>query len=358
MEHKKIIKNATIGLLISAIAIGGAYAFLKNSAPAEKTNVIKVGTSRVYFNNQSDVINLDGNDAIPMTKAYATMTNTVTQYKFDVKDDGPIAYDFSISAIDDGSTIDPSLIELALNPLYYNTTTALYDDKTEPEFYYEAETLYGSANLSDVVAKAEELNASMSGSEKWEQSSAKFAETGMYTLVKVKEVQVYDEATVWVKLSDSLLIQKMSALPDSLRTFTLATRIVESAEASDVLNKQAKFHLELTAVQNNSLVSAEYFVNGGDVIKRATYEGMYIYNQQLFSPYMEGDVYEFVINESKIAYKTANGIYGEYEIDTNDDGNVDTIRTIFSENAYGVGDEVDGGKVITVLSTVSGTKIR
>lgn len=111
---KKKFKRAGVCLLVGALAITSAYAWLKASETAQKTNVIKAGVIKVHFDNGQNVISLADNDAIPMTNEYAN--NNLIKYTFDVLNDGEIDVDYTLYAVnEDGSTLDTELIMLQLN---------------------------------------------------------------------------------------------------------------------------------------------------------------------------------------------------------------------------------------------------
>ena len=98
--NKKNFKKAGVGLLVSALFVGGAYAWLKNTETATKTNQIKAGSASIKFDNQLNAISLAGNDAIPMTQVYAVENTTI--YTFDIVNDGSVALDYNILVKADG----------------------------------------------------------------------------------------------------------------------------------------------------------------------------------------------------------------------------------------------------------------
>lgn len=114
MKIKKNIKKATVGLLASAMAISGAFAWLTNSEAATKQNNISVGTSKVIFEDGTNVINLTDNLAIPMTNEYAVAN--LTPYTFKVSNKGTVDMEYSLTAVnEDSTTIDPSLVMIQLD---------------------------------------------------------------------------------------------------------------------------------------------------------------------------------------------------------------------------------------------------
>lgn len=201
MNFKKNVKKAGLGLLVSAVAIGGAFAWLTNTDTATKQNDIKVGTIKVVFKDGANAITLTANEAIPMTNEYALAN--LTPYTFKVANQGEVNVKYNIRLVtEDGSTIDPSLVEVLLNP---NET---YND-----------------------------------------------ESGMH-------YQNNDYLNPWVKLSDVNLINSVALDAGAETDNVLFARIIESAQNADVLGKSVSFHLELDAVQNNGLQFSYRFLSG------------------------------------------------------------------------------------------------
>lgn len=111
---KTKFKRAGVCLLVGALAITSAYAWLKASETAQKTNVIKAGVIKVHFDNGQNVISLSDNEAIPMTNEYAN--NNLIKYTFDVLNDGDVDIDYTLYAVnEDDSILDTELIMLQLN---------------------------------------------------------------------------------------------------------------------------------------------------------------------------------------------------------------------------------------------------
>lgn len=193
MNFKKNVKKAGAGLLISALAIGSAFAFLANSDTAQKQNNIKIGSIKVIFKDGTNAITLTENGAIPMSGDYAL--KNLTPYTFKVANQGEVDVKYNIRMVtEDGSTIDPSLVEVLLNP------TSITTDENGTH----------------------------------------------YTNI--------DSFNPWVKLSDVNLVNKVILDSGEETDNVLFARIVETAENADVLGKQISFHLELEAEQNNGVV--------------------------------------------------------------------------------------------------------
>lgn len=123
MNIKKNIRKAGVGLLVSAVAISGAFAWLTNSDTATKQNNISVGSTSIIFENQRDVINLRDNDAIPMTKEYAI--EHLTAYTFDIANTGNVHLDYTISIDTDSysNTFDEGKINVLIAPIADDATT-------------------------------------------------------------------------------------------------------------------------------------------------------------------------------------------------------------------------------------------
>lgn len=113
MKIKSKLKKVSVGLLVSAIAISGAYAWLKNSDTATRKNNISVGSTEIIFANQQRVINLADNSVIPMTKEYAI--ENLTAYTFDIQNKGSIDLDFMISV--DGDSYSNTFADGKINVL-------------------------------------------------------------------------------------------------------------------------------------------------------------------------------------------------------------------------------------------------
>lgn len=111
------MKKAGVGLLVSAIAISGAFAWLKSSDTASKTNQLKVGGAKIIFDNQLDSVSLVDNSAIPMTKANAIAN--LTAYTFDIKNEGEVHLDYTISVDGDSylNTFDAGKVNVLIAPI-------------------------------------------------------------------------------------------------------------------------------------------------------------------------------------------------------------------------------------------------
>ena len=120
--NKKNLRKTGIGLLCSALAITGAFAFLKNTETATKTNTIKPGRTSLMFRNQQNTVTLVDNSAIPMTKEYAI--DNLVPYTFDIVNEGTIEmnYTISVSATDYSNSFPENKVNVIVAPIADDAT--------------------------------------------------------------------------------------------------------------------------------------------------------------------------------------------------------------------------------------------
>lgn len=153
MKIKKNLKKAGIGLLVSAVAISGAFAWLTNTDIANKQNELVVGNIDIKFENQLNAVELTANDSIPMTKAYAI--EHLTAYTFDIANKGSVDLDYIVSI--DADTFTNSFPENSINVLI----APIEDGATEEEI----RTALTNATVKKVSAGKDLASASLNKTE-------------------------------------------------------------------------------------------------------------------------------------------------------------------------------------------------
>lgn len=197
--RKNKIQKLSIVALTGLVAVS-AYAWLNNSEIQTGTNYIKPGTISIIFDNEANAITLNGTEAIPSTAQYAL--DTYTPYTFKIRNDGDIDAKYNIRLVtEDGYTMDPSLVEVVLNPNSY----------TDEQGTHYVDDMYQHP---------------------------------------------------WVKLSDVNLVSDVTLLSGQETDNVLFARIIESATKTDVDGKSISFHLELDAEQKKELQFSTRFLSG------------------------------------------------------------------------------------------------
>lgn len=297
MNFKKNVKKAGVGLLVSAVAIGGAFAWLTNSDIATKHNDIKVGSLKIIFDNQADVITLTANEAIPMTAEYAY--EALTPYSFTINNTGAVKADYTLKAVaEDGNTISNDLILISIDSKEQATwymVGGFFDTQEAAEAQLEAQkTSHGASDDQIKVMLVSDWNAGMPEAmqnkyviliygnivahpehgyfNSQEEASNKKAELvaqypgvpfGGAIPVETEEGTKYVVTTeevggqmtgTWKKLSDIVLSENVGINVGGVHHYTMYARIDKDAVNNDILGKTASFHLELEAVQNNEAV--------------------------------------------------------------------------------------------------------
>lgn len=197
--RKNKIQKLSIVALTGLVAVS-AYAWLNNAEIQTGTNYIKPGTISIIFDNEANAITLNGSEAIPATNQYAL--DTYIPYTFKVKNDGDIDAKYSIRLVtEDGYTMNPSLVEVVLNPNSY----------TDEQGIHYVDDMYQHP---------------------------------------------------WVKLSDVNLINGVTLLSGQETDNVLFARIIESATKADTDGKSISFHLELDAEQKKELQFSTRFLSG------------------------------------------------------------------------------------------------
>lgn len=364
--NKKIFKKAGVGLLVSAVAIGGAFAWLTNTDTAVKQNNIVAGTIRVFFDNQTDTITLTDNDAIPMTSTYALQN--LTPYSFDISSEGNIITKYTIKAVVDNADISTDLIKLSLDAKLevkeewmgmgmFDTEEAANNDmanqvanKPTREFrvfhitnnnygpsnngkymvqwkgYLEPHMEYGTFdNVDNANAKAQELRESTG--EEYRTSSN---DGVTYYIVKEIEGTRTEETGNSISLTDATtaLISDVALHGGNSHDYKLHVRIDESATNEQILAaKNLSFHLEVDAIQDNDAVDLQmpYYIDTvGNVIPNANFLRIPAENRADKKVYT-GDVYkieaegavEYASYEAttmlKLEFERTTGIYLKYE---------------------------------------------
>lgn len=153
MKIKNNIKKASIGLLVSAIAVSGAFAWLKSSETASKQNELVVGSIDIKFENQLNKVELSDNTAIPMTKAEAVAT--LTPYTFDIANKGSVYLDYVVSV--DSASYQNTFPENGVNVLI----APIADSATDEEI----KTALTNATVKKLTSTKDLVNSSLNISE-------------------------------------------------------------------------------------------------------------------------------------------------------------------------------------------------
>lgn len=198
-----------VGLVVSAVAISGAFAYLVATDTATRTNNIKVGTIDIKFADGTNAINIEGNSAIPMSKQNAV--ETLIPYSFNIENAGNISVDYTVN-IDtnnyintfsadkinivlarvtkdaDEATIKEALLNSSVQKLSAGVKLDAYNNFTgsSKQKYVMIAYIDESANNADVLAKTATFNLIVNSVQHTEESN-----------IDMSNINVADGSTIY-----------------------------------------------------------------------------------------------------------------------------------------------------------------
>ena len=123
-KNSKKFKKIAPALLVGLIAVGGASAWISTKETQTGINKIKTGTMTLKFIDTKDVdpngktraetvINLSGNDMIPMTEKFAN--DTLAPYNFTLKNSGSVDLKYNLYLVKEESNFEPNVLSVDID---------------------------------------------------------------------------------------------------------------------------------------------------------------------------------------------------------------------------------------------------
>lgn len=253
---KNKTKRRLGGVFLALLMVVGASAWLYNSDTQTSTNEITVGRIGIQFTDQSHTITLSGNNAIPMTSAYAEAN--LTPYEYTLENTGDVDLYYKVYLVEDTNTFQDGAVMVKGTyyemPVEYGVDSPLEVGVLEAgdEVTYDDMILY--------------LNSSVGGS--YTEETMTFdteAEAQAYATSQGRYYQGgggHDQDVIIHDQDGKYVIYDMTSE-------SYFSTIVSSGSLSDYTGKSATFHLEVEAIQDQTIATI-YLTSGRDSVSDPT----------------------------------------------------------------------------------------